>query len=89
MTHLASESSGRRFAPPLIRHVGRTLNGCRRETITTVGYGNWVPSGWDIKETDLQNRILYVNAISVPFMFVGGALFEVLIEILSNLLSHR
>jgi hypothetical protein len=45
------------------------------QTITTVGYGNWVPAGWDVKETDLQNRILYVKAISVG--------------ILSNLLSHR
>ena len=59
------------------------------QTITTVGYGNWVPAGWDINETDLQNRILYVKAISVPFMLVGGALFAVLIGILSNLLSHR
>ncbi len=60
------------------------------QTITTVGYGNWVPAGWDvIKQTDLQNRILYVKAISVPFMIVGGALFAVLIGILSNLLSHR
>jgi hypothetical protein len=24
------------------------------QTITTVGYGNWVPAGWDIKEMDLQ-----------------------------------
>jgi len=59
------------------------------QTITTVGYGNWVPSGWDVKQTDLQNRILYVKAISVPFMLVGGALFAVLIGILSNLLSYR
>ena len=44
------------------------------QTITTVGYGNWVPAGWDLKE---------------PFMFVGGALFAVLIGILSNFLSHR
>lgn len=58
------------------------------QTITTVGYGNWVPAGWDIKEMDLQNRILYVKAISLPFMLVGGALFAVLIGILSNLLSR-
>ncbi len=59
------------------------------QTITTVGYGNWVPAGWDVKQTDLQNCILYVKAISVPFMIVGGALFAILIGILSNLLSHR
>ena len=47
------------------------------------------PLGVDRQETDLQNRILYVKAISVPFMLVGGALFAVLIGILSNLLSHR
>lgn len=59
------------------------------QTITTVGYGNWVPAGWDIKEAELQSRILYVKAISVPFTLVGGALFAVLIGIISNLLSRR
>lgn len=37
------------------------------QTITTVGYGNWVPAGWDISDTEIRNRILYVKAISVPF----------------------
>lgn len=59
------------------------------QTITTVGYGNWVPTGWDINNIEIQNQILYVKAISVPFMLVGGALFAVLIGIISNLFSGR
>jgi len=59
------------------------------QTITTVGYGNWVPAGWDLRNTELQDRILYVKAISVPFMLVCGALFAVLIGIISNVLSDR
>lgn len=59
------------------------------QTITTVGYGNWVPASWDISKEELQTRILYVKAISVPFMLVGGLLFAVLIGIISNALSRR
>lgn len=59
------------------------------QTITTVGYGNWVPASWDISKEELQTRILYVKAISVPFMLVGGSLFAVLIGIISNALSRR
>jgi hypothetical protein len=59
------------------------------QTITTVGYGNWVPSGWDTDKEELQKRILHVKALSVPFMLVGGALFAVLIGIVSNVLSRR
>lgn len=59
------------------------------QTITTVGYGNWVPSSWDMDNGELRKRILYVKALSVPFMLVGGALFAVLIGIVSNALSRR
>ena len=59
------------------------------QTITTVGYGNWVPAAWDTSREELQTRILYVKAISVPFMLVGGSLFAVLIGIISNALSRR
>ena len=59
------------------------------QTITTVGYGNWVPASWDTSKEELQTRILYVKAISVPFMLVGGSLFAVLIGIISNTLSRR
>ena len=59
------------------------------QTITTVGYGNWVPASWDTSKQELQTRILYVKAISVPFMLVGGSVFAVLIGIVSNLLSRR
>lgn len=59
------------------------------QTITTVGYGNWVPAGWTIQDTEIQRRILYVKAISVPFMLVGGTLFAILVGIVSNFLSSR
>ena len=59
------------------------------QTITTVGYGNWVPASWDTSNEELQTRILYVKAISVPFMLVGGSLFAVLVGIISNTLSRR
>ena len=59
------------------------------QTITTAGYGNWVPAGWDTSKEELQTRIVHVKAISVPFMLVGGSLFAVLIGIVSNILSRR
>lgn len=59
------------------------------QTITTVGYGNWVPVGWDASKPELQERILYVKAISVPFMLVGGSLFAIVIGIVANFLSRR
>lgn len=59
------------------------------QTITTVGYGNWVPAGWNVEDMAIQKRILYVKAISLPFMLVGGTLFAVLVGIVSNLLSRR
>ena len=59
------------------------------QTITTVGYGNWVPASWDPHDKELQTRILYVKAVSVPFMLVGGSLFAVLVGIISNVLSRR
>ncbi len=59
------------------------------QTITTVGYGNWIPASWDVGKEELRTRILYVKAISVPFMLVGGSLFAVLIGIISNALSRR
>ena len=59
------------------------------QTITTVGYGNWVPAGWDINDIESQDRILYAKAISIPFMLVGAGLFALLIGIVSNLFSGR
>jgi hypothetical protein len=58
------------------------------QTVTTVGYGNWVPFGWKADDPDILKRILYVKAISVPFMLVGGALFAVLVGIIANRLSR-
>src|SRR2546428_12745510 len=38
------------------------------QTVTTVGYGNWVPPG--IKEND--DRILNLKLVSIPFMLIGA-----------------
>jgi len=59
------------------------------QTITTVGYGNWVPADWNLGDVEIQHCILYVKALSVPVMLVGGGLFAVLIGVISNLLSGR
>jgi hypothetical protein len=63
---------------------------CALQTITTVGYGNWVPASWDpVNDDELQTRILYVKAVSVLFMLVGGSLFAVVVGIIFNVLSRR
>jgi hypothetical protein len=54
------------------------------QTVTTVGYGNWVPPG--ITEDD--NRILTLKLVSVPFMLIGATTFSVLIGIVANLFSR-
>lgn len=59
------------------------------QTATTVGYGNWVPTTWDLGNEDVQTRVLRVKALSVPFMLVGGSLFAVLVGLVSNFLSRR
>ncbi len=59
------------------------------QTVTTVGYGNWVPAGWDLTQGEVQARILRVKALSIPFVLVGGSLFAVLVGIVSTILSRR
>lgn len=54
------------------------------QTVTTVGYGNWVPPG--ITEDD--NRILTLKLVSVPFMLIGATTFSVLIGVVANLFSR-
>lgn len=81
--HLVMFGSG-----PTAESLTETLN-FSLQTITTVGYGNWIPVGWDVKGAAIQQRILYAKAISLPFMLVGGTLFALLVGIVSNLLSRR
>ena len=54
------------------------------QTVTTVGYGNWVPKGVDAQDP----RILEMKLISVPFMLLGATLFAVIIGIVANLISR-
>lgn len=54
------------------------------QTVTTVGYGNWVPPG--IPEND--PRILMVKLLSLPFMLSGPLLFGTTIGIVANFLSR-
>ena len=54
------------------------------QTVTTVGYGNWVPRG--VEEDD--SRILEMKRLSVPFMLCGATLFAVIIGIVANLISR-
>ena len=54
------------------------------QTVTTVGYGNWVPKGVDAQDP----RILEMKLVSVPFMLLGATLFAVIIGIVANLISR-
>lgn len=51
------------------------------QTVTTVGYGNWVPPG--VPEDD--PRILIMKLISVPFMLSGPLLFGTVVAFVANL----
>ncbi len=59
------------------------------QTITTIGYGNWVPTDWNLTDAEKRMRILNVKALSILFMLVGGSLFVVLLGIVSTFLSQR
>lgn len=54
------------------------------QTVTTVGYGNWVPAGMPPADP----RILAMKFASVPFMIFGATLFSAIIGIVANLISR-
>lgn len=54
------------------------------QTITTVGYGNWVPA--NVAAND--QRVFLVKILSLPFMLVGGGIFAVIVGIVANRLSR-
>jgi hypothetical protein len=58
------------------------------QTVTTVGYGNWVPSNWDLASADLAARVLRMKEASVVFVLIGGALFAILTGLVANLISR-
>lgn len=62
------------------------------QTITTVGYGNWVPPKVEkaAHENDdkAQDKILRMKGFSIFFMFAGGALFAAAVGMVTNWLSR-
>ena len=55
------------------------------QTITTVGYGNWVPRS--VADDDV--RVLAVKAVSIPFMLTGAVLFSLTIGVWANVISEQ
>ena len=50
------------------------------QTVTTVGYGNWVPTHWNFQEDSrLHQRVLFMKLLSVPFSLIGAFVFSVTI----------
>ena len=58
------------------------------QTITTVGYGNWVPSWWDLDKPELRSRVLRMKLLSVPFALFGATFFGLAIGIAANSVSR-
>jgi len=50
------------------------------ETLTTVGYGNWIPPG--IPEGDY--RVYRMKGLSIYYMYFGASLFALLIGLIAN-----
>ena len=62
------------------------------QTVTTVGYGNWVPTHWNFEQdSTLHQRVLFMKLLSVPFSLIGAFVFSVTIgmAILWILDRHR
>ena len=55
------------------------------QTVTTVGYGNWIPVG--VSEGD--PRIFWVKVLSLPAMLIGAVLFTVAISRLISFASEE
>lgn len=50
------------------------------QTVTTVGYGNWVPTHWNFQQdSGLHQRVLFMKLLSVPFSLIGAFVFSVTI----------
>ena len=55
------------------------------QTVTTVGYGNWVPASWDLaKDGDARARVRDAKVVSLVLMLCGAGLFVVLIGVVAN-----
>jgi hypothetical protein len=58
------------------------------QTVTTVGYGNWVPSAWDLKAPELARRVLIMKEASVFFVLIGASIFCTVVGLVANLISR-
>jgi hypothetical protein len=54
------------------------------QTVTSVGYGNWVPTQWKEADAGFHHRILIMKAISVPFCLLGAGFFAFAVGVLTN-----
>lgn len=59
------------------------------QTVTTVGYGNWVPPSVEQaaqhQDANAQDKILRMKGFSVVFMLAGGALFAASVGVINEL----
>jgi hypothetical protein len=57
------------------------------QTVTTVGYGNWVPETKE-KNAELNRKILAVKSLSILFMLLSTPLLAFLTGLAVNLVSE-
>lgn len=57
------------------------------QTVTTVGYGNWVPES-RLKDPDINGKVLAVKRVSIGFMLLTTPLFAFLTGVAVNLVSE-
>lgn len=60
---------------------------CAVQTVTTVGYGNWVPKS-RLKDPDINSKVLAVKGLSIGFMLLTTPLFAFLTGVAVNLVSE-
>jgi hypothetical protein len=58
------------------------------QTVTTVGYGNWVPSQCRMDDPIVQRKILKMKSLSIPYMIFGVLYFTFGIGIIVNVISR-
>jgi len=57
------------------------------QTVTTVGYGNWVPES-RLTDPDINGKVLAVKRLSIGFMLLTTPLFAFLTGVAVNLVSE-
>ena len=54
------------------------------QTVTSVGYGNWVPTWWKESDEGFHRRIILMKMASVPFALIGAGFFAFMIGLFTN-----